>query len=53
MRCPADGGGDVVLWHNQLRDLSVEFRHKANLCVKVEAGSALTLTFLGLAPLML
>ena len=31
-------GGDVVLRHNQLRDLC----HKANLVVKVEAGSALT-----------
>ena len=46
-------GGDVVLRHNQLRDIFVDFCHKANLSVKVEAGSTLTLTFLGLVPRML
>ena len=35
-------GGDVVLRHNQLRDIFVDFCHKANLSVKVEAGSTLT-----------
>ena len=35
-------GGDVVLRHNQLRDVFVDFCHKANLGVRIEAGSALT-----------
>ena len=35
-------GGDVVLRHNQLRDVFVDICHKANLGVKIEAGSALT-----------
>ena len=35
-------GGDVVLRHNQLRDIFVDFCHKVNLSVKVEAGSTLT-----------
>ena len=34
--------GDVVLRHNQLRDVFVDFCHKANLGVRIEAGSALT-----------
>ena len=32
----------MVLRHNQLRDKFVDFCHKANLSVKVEAGSILT-----------
>ena len=32
-------GGDVVLRHNQLHDIFVDFCHKTNLSVKVEAGS--------------
>ena len=33
----------MVLWHNQLYDdVFVDFCHKANLGVKIEAGSALT-----------
>ena len=32
----------MVLRHNQLRDIFVDFCHKANLSVKVEAGSTLT-----------
>ncbi|KAL5497303.1 hypothetical protein EMCRGX_G013760 [Ephydatia muelleri] len=35
-------GGDVVLRHNQLRDVFVDICHKANLGVRIEAGSALT-----------
>ena len=35
-------GGDVVLRHNQLRDVFVDICHKANLEVRIEAGSALT-----------
>eukprot|EP00731_Ephydatia_muelleri_P036720 Em0311g4a len=35
-------GGDVVLRHNQLHDIFVDFCHKTNLSVKVEAGSTLT-----------
>eukprot|EP00731_Ephydatia_muelleri_P001016 Em0001g1016a len=33
-------GGDVVLRHNQLRDVFVDICHKANLGVKIEAGTA-------------
>ena len=33
----------MVLRHNQLRDIFVDFCHKANRSVKVEAGSTLTL----------
>ena len=32
----------MVLRHNQLRDIFVDFCHKANLSVKVEGGSTLT-----------
>ena len=32
----------MVLQHNQLRDVFVDFCHKANLGVRIEAGSALT-----------
>ena len=35
-------GGDAVLRHNQLRDIFVDFCHKVNLSVEVEAGSTLT-----------
>ena len=35
-------GGDVVLIHNQLQNVFVDFCHKANLGVRIEAGSALT-----------
>ncbi|KAL5481357.1 hypothetical protein EMCRGX_G021496 [Ephydatia muelleri] len=35
-------GGDVVLRHNQLRDVFVDICHKANLGMRIEAGSALT-----------
>ena len=35
-------GGDVVLRHNQLRDVFVDICHKANLGVRIEADSALT-----------
>ena len=35
-------GGDVVLRHNQLREICVDFCHKANLSAKVEAGSTPT-----------
>ena len=35
-------GGDLVLRHNQLRDVFVDICHKANLGVRIEAGSALT-----------
>ena len=35
-------GGDVVLRHNHLRDIFVDFCHNANLSVKVEASSTLT-----------
>eukprot|EP00731_Ephydatia_muelleri_P002479 Em0001g2479a len=33
-------GGDVVLQHNQLRDVFVDICHKANLGVRIEAGTA-------------
>ena len=33
----------MVLRHNQLRDVIVDICHKANLGVRIEAGSALTL----------
>ena len=32
----------MALWHNQLLDLFVDFCRKANLGVKIEAGSART-----------
>lgn len=34
-------GGDMVLCHNQLCDVFVDFCYKANLGVKIEAGSTL------------
>ena len=34
-------GGDVVLRHIQLRDVFIDMCHKANLGVRIEAGSAL------------
>ena len=35
-------GGDVVVRHNRLRDVIVDFCHSAHLGVKVEVGSQLT-----------
>ena len=35
-------GGDVVMRHNRLRDVIVNFCHSAHLGVKVEVGSRLT-----------
>ena len=35
-------GGDVVMYHNRLRDALVDFCHSARLEVRVEVGSRLT-----------
>ena len=35
-------GGDVVTHHNHLRNVLVEFYHRAHLGVRVESGSGLT-----------